>query len=232
MAKKAKPSNTGKACRVMLLVDRTGSMKSHWDETIEAINNYCKTMFESESLDVAIGLTVFDRPIEKPEIAVVRDFTKAAAWKKIKTSDFPPRGMTPLYDAIGVALTDMRARSFPKKCRCVFVVMTDGYENASREWSPEQIRKLVEKTKQDKDWEVVFLGADVDAFAASDRLGINRGSTVTLDKSNVGLAMHATAMHTQAFAASGESMTYSAAERAAFVSKPDETKKPRRRKSV
>jgi len=98
-----------------------------------------------------------------------------------------PRGMTALLDAVGRAINETAERlnklSEPQRPGLVlFVVMTDGLENSSKEFGKTQIRQLVEKHQSEHRWHFTFLGADQDAFAEAGALGIAAGATANFSK--------------------------------------------------
>ena len=88
---------------------------------------------------------------------------------------YAPAELTPLYDAVGRTMTGLKGK------KGVFVILTDGAENASVEYTQQQIFDMVTEQKK-KGWEVVFLGADQDAWAASQVLGVDAGSTMSFAK--------------------------------------------------
>jgi hypothetical protein len=102
-----------------------------------------------------------------------------------------PGGMTALLDSVGKFVTDIGAdlAQVPEDERpgkVIICIVTDGLENSSREWTREGVKKLVEQQQADYQWEFVFLGANMDAVAEGDSLGIQRGSSLTFDTRNAG----------------------------------------------
>ena len=152
---------------VALLLDRSGSMQSHKIETISAINSYIDktkekfkgrfvlTQFDSESIDI-----VHDGKIKNVE--------------HLTEESYQPRGMTPLLDAIGKTLEAFNTDGFEN---IVFVVMTDGQENHSKEYKLDAIRAKIEE-KRKIGWQISYLGANVDAFAEGASMGFARGQTI------------------------------------------------------
>jgi len=86
--------------------------------------------------------------------------------------------MTALLDAVGETLSALRARK--PKGNVVVVIVTDGYENASRKWSRHAVAQLVRECEADE-WEIVFLGANIDSFAEARRMGIDLRKTANYD---------------------------------------------------
>ncbi len=152
---------------VALLLDRSGSMSANKIETISAVNSYIDktkekfkgrfvlTQFDSESIDI-----VHDGKIKDVE--------------HLTNESYQPRGMTPLLDAIGKTLEAFNTDGFEN---IVFVIMTDGAENHSREYKLEAIRAKIEE-KRSIGWQVSYLGTNVDAFHEAGQLGIAQGQTI------------------------------------------------------
>jgi uncharacterized protein YegL len=140
-----KPKPT-RAC--YLLLDRTGSMQREWFQTLESVNGYVHKLED----DVHVFFAVFD----SNGYDVVRDIP-AGEWRNVGNDEVYPRGMTNLFDSTAKIADEMVARSVDKS---VLVIMTDGEENSSTEYKDnESINKKLE-TLKDKNWPVVFLGAE------------------------------------------------------------------------
>lgn len=162
---------------VSLLLDRSGSMQANKLETVSAISEYIEglksqfkgvftlTQFDSNSIDV---------DHHEIKIKEIPEFT-----------DFNPRGGTPLLDAIGKTVHAMNAEGYDN---VVVVIVTDGQENASREYAREAIQALI-KEKTEKEWQFLYLGANVDSFAEASQLGIARGQTMNYAATHTTAAM-------------------------------------------
>lgn len=196
-----------KALEVFVLVDRTGSMASRWDETLSAVNGYVEKVGK-DTPDTKFTVAVFDLQ-DGLQFDVVRDAVTLPNWKGLTDADATPRGMTPLYDAIQRMIAKVEA-SNPDKA--VVVVITDGEENSSRETTKEQAKASIDRCKG-KNWQVVFLGADFDAFDQAHMVGVDRGQTMTSTTGHYDKAMRATAVNTSSYASSGASMSYSPKQR-------------------
>jgi hypothetical protein len=132
--------------------------------------------------EATLTLTQFDDEYEV--IYADKDIENVASIKDI----YQPRGATALLDAIGRTIKDteaqllMRSKSNqPDRVLCV--IITDGYENASREWTRDKITQLI-REKEQGNWEFVFLSANLDAIAQATELGIKVGSAATYMKGN------------------------------------------------
>ena len=156
---------------ISVLIDRTGSMTSIWDATISGINEFITDQL-SQDYKTVWDVTVFD----SESIDTVRDRVKGKKMGKFKQSEFPPRAMTPLNDALAHVL--LRTKKAAKEYDgVIFVIMTDGLENASREYTKADVAKLVKKAEK-KGWQFIFMGANMDAFEEASSYGM-RGQTIT-----------------------------------------------------
>ena len=149
------------AVEILVILDRSGSMGSIRDEAIGGFNNFLSAQ---QAVKGAANLTLvlFDDQYEVPVAGV-----KLKDVQPLTTETFVPRGFTAMNDAIGKALTELEAKN-PKKA--VICILTDGQENASKEFTQEQIKAKV-RLAEDKDWEVIFLAANIDAQQAARGIG-------------------------------------------------------------
>lgn len=200
---------------VFLLLDRTGSMQIRWGEAINAINVYVDELRKAMGEDLLtdadrITLAVFDRWSSGTQFDVLRDAIPLHNWTPLSTSEVTPRGDTPLLDAVVRMAAIVERR---KAQRSIMVVMTDGEENASHEVTKAQAKAALDGL-QAKDWQVVFLGANFDAFhQEAGGLGITRRQTMSMSPGNYGRGMSATAHNTALYASSGQPMSYTDAQR-------------------
>ena len=189
MAKKNNPKNGGgaiapaptdTAVTVQVVLDRSGSMSSIRGATIEGFNAF---LAEQRALAGArFGLTQFDHDGGKPCIDVVYADVPVESVAPLTEATYRPRGGTPLYDAIGVTIAALEGRNLSG--RVVFVIITDGEENQSREWNDKTVlAKIAEKRAAG--WEFVYIGANVDAYVASAALGIPAQSTLQYDSTDL-----------------------------------------------
>ena len=156
---------------ITVVLDRSGSMGAVRDDAIGGFN----TFLEGQRRDAdgtTMTLTQFDNEYEI--LCVERPVEHIAP---LDHTTYVPRGSTALNDAIGRTILelDMRLeRQGPgeRPEQVLFVVLTDGHENASREFTTEQIRELVERHERKHGWTFVYLAADVDAFAEASMRGI------------------------------------------------------------
>ena len=165
----------GDAVHSYILLDRTGSMSSIWDEALSSVNTYAKDVStpeegEVDDLETSVTLAVFDAQ-DGLQFDVLRSNIGKGQWSDVTNDEANPRGMTPLFDAIG-QIVSLAEKDAPEKA--VIVVMTDGRENSSRELTKEGAKAALDRARQ-KGWEVVFLGAEFASFDDAESLG-NAGS--------------------------------------------------------
>lgn len=154
---------------VSFLLDRTGSMGSIANDVIGGFNTFIEGQAK-EPGECKFVLTLFDsQSIDVEEFDSVKDVPALTAWSYV------PRAATNLLDAIGQTIVHVQDMDkLPK--RVLFVIYTDGYENASREYRRADIKALIEK-KTEQGWDFIFLGADIDAIGEAGSFGVAASST-------------------------------------------------------
>jgi Mg-chelatase subunit ChlD len=177
MAKKGKKTDTDILINVVL--DRSGSMESIRDTTISGFNTY---LAEQAKLPGArFSLTQFDTEgIDHDYVAVPVEQVH-----RLSRDTFVPRGGTPLYDAVAASINAVIAGK--PKGKVVFVIITDGAENSSREYTREQVFDLVNRQRK-AGWEFVYMGANVDAYEVGSRLGVAARSSYNYAADAAGVA--------------------------------------------
>jgi hypothetical protein len=197
---------------VHILLDRSGSMEQCRDVAIGAFNEYVGSLKAKQGLGARVSLTLFD----DVGIDLVHDAVGAAAFPMLTRETFQPRGMTPLNDAIGRTVAEMDKAVLLDGEHVAFVILTDGLENASKEYNKEAVRHLLEGRQKDKGWLVIYLGANQDAFAEGATRGMAAGNTLAFDVQAMPAAMRAVTRASAAFAegASPAAAAFTPTERA------------------
>lgn len=218
MSKKAaKSAKSSKPQRDFILLDRSGSMTSLWEETLTAINGYVHDVTKG-GVDTEVTLAVFDRHSGSFCFDVLRDQVPAAGWKDVTADELSPRGYTPLNQAVH-RIVQMAQVANPD--RLAMIVVTDGHENASDpEFSHESAKAALQDCRR-RGWQVIFLGADFDNTQQAATLGVGLGQTVTMSSQNIGATLRATATKRSTYGITGQSMSYSDEERARFAAPLD-----------
>ena len=154
---------------VSVILDRSGSMASVAEATVKGFNDYVKDLPST----TPVSLTQFDAPDRTTEL-VDTFIRQPAKGLKLKADDYRPRGATPLMDAIGITVDAIRQRK--SKRDQVVLIVTDGLENASKDWTRERVRDLIADLRK-KGWQFVFMGADIDAYSESAGIAMAASST-------------------------------------------------------
>lgn len=183
-----------------VLLDRSGSMENCRDTTIDAFNEYVMGLRRSDDVDARVTLTIFD----SNSIDTLQHAKPAKSFMELSRQNYVPRASTPLLDAIGHAVADIDKVELRPNERVGLVVLTDGFENASKEHTKETIRKLLTDRQDNKGWLVTFLGADIDAFAEAGAIGIKSGNYLALKKGKLRESMQHTSASQARYAKSGD----------------------------
>jgi len=200
---------------ITIVLDRSGSMASVADDTIGGFNRFLDDQRTTPGT-AAITLHQFDDQFETP---IHAQDVKAAPQLTSKT--FVPRGNTALLDAIGRAIGDTGARmeaagENERAEKVVFVIITDGHENASHEYNHGKVFEMIEHQRSKYAWEFVFLGANQDAIKVASNLGMSAGNAINYAANAIGTkkAFAATSANLRSFRSGrSASMAYSKADR-------------------
>lgn len=183
-----------------ILLDRSGSMENCRDTTIDAFNEYVMGLRRSDQVDARVTLTIFD----SDGIDTLQHAEPARSALELSRETYVPRASTPLLDAIGRAVSDIDKVTLRDGEKVGLVILTDGAENASKEHTKETVRKLLTDRQDNKGWLVTFLGADIDAFADADAIGIKGGNYLALKKAKLRESMGHTFASQARYARSGD----------------------------
>jgi Mg-chelatase subunit ChlD len=195
-----------------ILIDRSGSMQTRWAETIGAVNAYVEVLAAEKKTARKSDVTVAVFDSQEP-FKVIRENVLASAWTPIATTEVMPRGMTPLFDAIGDLVQRVKSAN-PKKAS--IVIVTDGDENSSREIKKDAAKSLLDELRA-KNYDVVFIGADFDAFSQGAGLGNNAGQTILVSSGNYTSMMKGMATRSMAYADTGVVASFTDQERSVAV---------------
>jgi Mg-chelatase subunit ChlD len=159
------PANTTHVC---LVLDRSGSMQAIHDDALGGVNSYITTAKRDRALyESRFSLITFN----SESVDTIRQNEIMEQVKPIAGDEYRCGGWTPLYDAIGrgIGILDETSGTAPQS-KCILVVMTDGQENASREFSHSQITEMI-KSRQKRGWLVTFLGEGLDVAKQGAAIG-------------------------------------------------------------
>lgn len=168
---------------ITVILDRSGSMDSIKSATIEGYNKFLQT-HKSEGTNVRISLIQFDNEYE-----LVYQEKQIKKKYFLNHNSFIPRGMTALFDAIGKTVIGIDERINRKKeiPQVIVAIITDGYENDSRIYCQNEIKRLVKQRINEHNWSFVYLGANQDAIFEGKRLGISSDHSFNFKASNSGI---------------------------------------------
>ena len=157
---------------MVFVLDRSGSMSGLAADTIGGFNELIEKQKKIEG-DAYVTTVLFDHEYE-----VLHDHVALGEVAPLTDKEYFARGSTALLDAVGRTIDSVGARlaATPEEERpehVVFVITTDGMENASREYTAKQVREMVEHQQQKYSWQFVFLGANMDAVSEARNLGIS-----------------------------------------------------------
>ena len=173
---------------MVFVIDRSGSMTGLEDDTIGGFNSTIKKQ-KGEEGEAKVTTVLFDDRYE-----VLHDRFDIGQIKEMTDREYYTRGSTALLDALGRSIhkTINVQKNLPEEERAenvVFVVITDGYENSSREFSYKDIKRLVKKEQEKYGWEFLFLGANIDAVAEGGRMGFRSDRSVRYMHDDIGTGL-------------------------------------------
>lgn len=177
--KPSKKKEQIKDARIILVFDRSGSMDMLIQDAIGTYNSFKKQQSELKGKTTWYAYMfdqLYETIVEGVDIKDVPDLTEKVYFA---------RGSTAYLDALGKTITTFKASNDPK-VKTILAIMTDGYENASREYTREQVKALVKEVQEKFDWEVLFFGANIDALGEGSGLGVARGSSAKMDNKSKG----------------------------------------------
>lgn len=170
---------------ISVVLDRSGSMQSCLNDTIGGFNSFLEAQRDVDG-EATATLVQFDDRYE-----VVYQMSPINDASDLTHETYTPRGMTALLDSIGRTmnetehtLSEMDEDDKPEKV--IFVIITDGEENASREFKRDDIMDMISRHREEDSWEVIFIGANQDSIQAGGSMGIRAGATLNYDQTSQG----------------------------------------------
>ena len=162
---------------LVFILDRSGSMSGLESDTIGGFNAMIQKQ-KKEDGEAYVSTILFDNVSE-----VLHDRIKLADVPEMTSKDYTVRGCTALIDAIGGAIHHIGnihkyARLEDVPAHTMFIITTDGMENASRRYGSDEVKKMIERQKKKYGWEFLFIGANIDAVETAARFGIDKNRAV------------------------------------------------------
>lgn len=174
---------------LVFILDRSGSMSGLEKDTIGGFNSMLEKQ-RKEPGDAVVSTVLFDNEIE-----VIHDRVAIADVPNLTDEEYYVRGCTALLDAVGGAIHHIgnvhkyaRREDVPEKT--LFIITTDGLENASRRYTYDKVRHMIEHQKERYGWEFIFLGANIDAAAEARRFGIDETMAANYHCDEAGTALN------------------------------------------
>ena len=174
---------------LVFILDRSGSMSGLEADTIGGFNSMLEKQ-KRETGDAFVSVVLFDDRTE-----ILYDRVDIRRIEPMNENQYYVRGCTALLDAIGGAIHHIgnvhkyaREEDLPEKT--LFIITTDGMENASRNYSYDQVKKMIEHEKEQYHWEFLFLGANIDAVSVAGRFGIDRTRAVRYEHDEEGTRLN------------------------------------------
>ena len=170
---------------IVYILDRSGSMSGLEADTIGGFNSMIEKQKQTGE-KAYVSTVLFD-----DRSKVIHDRVPIEKVDEITSKEYFVRGTTALLDAVGGAIRHIvnihkYARKEDRPNKTIFVIITDGMENASRYYNYEQVKRMIEKEKNKYGWEFIFIGANIDACAEAERFGIRRERAVNYMHDNIG----------------------------------------------
>ena len=172
---------------IVYILDRSGSMSGLEADTIGGFNSMMEKQKKTGE-EALVSTVLFD-----DELEVLHDRVPLSKVEKMTDEQYYVRGCTALLDAIGEAIHHIGnvhkyAREEDRPAKTIFVITTDGMENASRKYTYDKIQKMVKRQQKKYGWEFIFIGANIDSFAEAQRLGVKKSRAVNYVHDEMGTA--------------------------------------------
>ena len=170
---------------IVYILDRSGSMSGLEADTIGGFNSMIEKQKQTGE-KAYVSTVLFDDRTE-----VIHDRVPIEKVDKITNKEYFVRGSTALLDAVGGAIKHIinihkYAREEDRPDKTIFVITTDGMENASINYNYKQVKKMIEKEQKEYGWEFIFIGANIDACAEAERFGIRKERAVNYIHDDIG----------------------------------------------
>lgn len=178
---------------IVFILDRSGSMAGLESDTIGGFNGLLEKQKENEGRAI-VTTVLFDEKYE-----LLHDRIDIKGIKPINDDDYFVRGCTALLDAVGRTISKIdnvqkNTLKLERAENVLFVIVTDGFENASKEYTYSAVKKLIEEKKK-MGWEFMFLGANIDAAEEASKIGIEKARAATYRADSKGIRTNYQVMH-------------------------------------
>ena len=173
---------------LVFILDRSGSMSGLESDTIGGFNGMLENQKKEEG-EANVTTVLFDDAID-----IIHDRFPIHVVHPLTNKDYYVRGCTALLDAIGSTVKKIEniQSHLPEEMKAekiIFVITTDGMENASQEYSAKMVKKMIEK-QQENGWQFLFLGANIDAVSEAEKIGIKKSHAATYLNDSEGVQLN------------------------------------------
>lgn len=177
---------------IVMVLDKSGSMAPLTDDTIKSFNNFVKEQAEVGD-NASLSLYTFDNNVN-----VVWESVKINKVEPLTRENYNPGGGTALNDGMGKAIDDLgdrlaKLKEEDRPNKVIIVTLTDGAENMSKKFTTEQIKEKVKHQQSKYNWQFLFLGANIDAFAVGGSYGIPTSGCMNFAATPMGMNVSANA---------------------------------------
>lgn len=171
-----------------MVIDQSGSMQGSEQQVITGFNEHLQSIKSTQKKfpeqEIILNLKFFNSEVGPNTV----NFEPVSHCNQLSLHDYHPLGGTALLDAIGKSIYDIKTKYgseiHANGTTVVFIIITDGHENASRMYTFDDIQRMIGELEASENWNFTFMGADLDAINAASRYGIQANSTISFDKSD------------------------------------------------
>lgn len=178
---------------IVFILDRSGSMSGFESDTVGGFNSMIKKQ-KAEKGGAYVSTVLFDNCSE-----VIHDRVPIEEIEPMTERDYQVRGCTALLDAVGSAIHHIgnvhkyaRAEDVPE--HTIFIITTDGLENASQSYDSKKVRSMIERQREKYGWEFIFLAANIDSVETAEGIGIRAERAVNFKQNKKGMKLSFDAM--------------------------------------
>jgi hypothetical protein len=180
-SKATKPTSKKETTHILAILDRSGSMSQVVNDAIGGYNTFIGEQKKLKDKATLSGMLFDDKfePLNDGKVLNIKDVPE------LTTATFVPRGSTALFDAIGKTVNSYKSDATNKADKVLVIIITDGLNNASREYSQRDISDLITAQKKNN-WQFLFLCSTENAITVGQSLGVSRGNTFQFQNTSLG----------------------------------------------
>ena len=178
----AVPAEKPERIELVLVLDKSGSMQGLESDTIGGFNSMIK---KQKALDVPVRVTAV---LFNDKTDVLYESRSIHSVHALTEKEYEVGGTTALLDAVGSTILNVDQKGNVKKgTKVIFVIITDGMENASREFTKTKVKQMISDKQEKSGWDFIYLGANIDAAAEAGAIGVKKANAVTYRNTESGV---------------------------------------------